>query len=301
MTPEQGSQDARDVDAAEQWIREHVEPIGPIEVVRDRVWATTARVPIGDGAVWFKSLASTHRFEAELVPLLAAGWPDLLPPVVAADAGQGWLLLADAGTSLDALGNPPEVWRKVLPAYAQLQRDFSVPDSVPDRTLERWPELFEDLASSELPLAPAELSRLRGFEPRFADQCAELASYDLPPAIQHDDLHHRNVFVDGHAVRIIDWGDASRSHPFASLVVTFRFLEERNRLAPNDQSFPMLRDAYLEPWGTGLRDAFDLSQHLGRFAHAFGWISLRRLLPDNARPAYDIPFQTILRRALAGI
>src|SRR5690242_5388324 len=66
-----------------------------------RVWATTARVPTIDGSVWFKALAPTHRFEAELVPLLAAGWPDLLPHVVAADSDRGWLLLADAGTSFD--------------------------------------------------------------------------------------------------------------------------------------------------------------------------------------------------------
>lgn len=53
--------------------------------------------------------------------------------------------------------------------------------------------------------------------------------------------------------------------------------------------------------GTGLTAAFDLAQRLGRFAHAFGWISLRRLLPEDARPSYDVPFRTILRRALRGV
>lgn len=284
----------------EQWIREHVDPIGPMEVVRDRVWSTTARLPTAGGIVWVKALAASHRFEAELVPQLAIGWPDLLPGVVAADAARGWLLLGDAGTSLDDLDNPPVIWQKVLPAYAELQRGFLAPESVPDRRLERWPELFEDLVSSELPLMSDELSQLRRLAPRFTQGCAELASFDIPAAIQHDDLHHRNVFVDGDTVRIIDWSDASLSHPFASLVVTFRFLEERTRLLPDDPAFGMLRDAYLEPWGSGLGDAFDLSQRLGRFAHAFGWVSLRRLLPDDARRAYDVPFQTVLRRALAG-
>jgi hypothetical protein len=84
-----------------------------------------------------------------------------------------------------------------------------------------------------------------------------------------------------------------------SLVVTFRFLEERNELRPNDPWFAKLRDAYLEPWGDGLADAFDLSQRVGGFAHAFGWASLRRQLPAQERIAYDRPFGIVLRRALA--
>jgi hypothetical protein len=59
-------------------------------------------------------------------------------------------------------------------------------------------------------------------------------------------------------LRLLDWGVASISHPFMSLVVTFRFLEETNKLAPNDSWFARLRDAYLEPWGRGLEDAFTL-------------------------------------------
>jgi hypothetical protein len=46
-------------------------------------------------------------------------------------------------------------------------------------------------------------------------------------------------------------------------------------------------------------EAFDLSQRVGRFAHAFGWEQLRRLLPQDVRPAYDVPFRVVLRRALA--
>jgi hypothetical protein len=284
---------------AEEWIRIHVEPTAPTVVVRDRAWATTARIPTTRGDVWFKALAPSHRFEAELVPRLAAGWPDLLPLVIAEETEHGWLLLADAGTPFEALGNPPELWLKLLPAYAELQRDATVPPAVPDRTLGRWPELYDDLLHSELPLAGPELARLRRFAGRFAELCGELAAYGLPAAIQHDDLHHKNAFVDGRRLRIIDWGDSSRSHPFTSLVVTFRFLEEHNGLAPDDRWLARLRDAYLEPWGAGLTDAFDLAQRLGRFAHAFGWVALRRLLPESARPGYDVPFQVVLRRALA--
>jgi hypothetical protein len=284
---------------AKEWINAHVRPIGPVEVVRDRVWATTSRIPTADGAAWFKASAASHAFETELVAQLARDWPDLLPRVLAYDTGRGWLLVADAGRSFERLDNPPELWLRLLPRYAELQRGATVPMSVPDRTLERWPELYDDLVGSELPLDHGKLEQLRRFAPRFGELCGELAEYGLPVAIQHDDLHHKNAFVDGDCFRIVDWGDASRSHPFASLVATFRFLEERNGLRPDDPWFARLRDAYLEPWGDGLVAAFDLTQRLGRFAHAFGWLALRRLLPDDQRPRYDVPFGIVLRRALA--
>lgn len=299
MTPARPGRDTRSVDRKDEWVRAHVEPTGPRVAVRERVWATTWRLPTTEGVVWFKACAPTHRFEAELVPLLAAGWPDLLPRVVAEDRERGWLLLADAGTPFETFGNAPELWLKLLPAYGELQRDAIVPVTVPERTLGRWPELYNDLLGSELPLTESEVARLRRFAARFAELCEDLAAYALPAAIQHDDLHHRNAFVDGRRLRIIDWGDSSRSHPFASLVVPFRFLEERNALPQDDPWFATLRDAYLEPWGAGLTDAFNLAQRLGRFAHTFGWVALRPLLPEGARSAYDIPFQVVLRRALA--
>ena len=287
------------LDAAESWARAYVEPVGTVEVVRSRTWATTARIPTEHGAMWLKACAPSHGFEPELVAGLADGWPELLPRVVAHDSDRGFLLLADAGVPFDELDNSPELWLRLLPRYADLQRRAVPPASVPDRALERWPELFDELTASPLPLRPEETARLRAYTSRFAEFCGELAAYGLPAAIQHDDLHHRNAFVDGEALRIIDWGDASLSHPFVSLVVTFRFLEERNGLAPGDPWFARLRDAYLEPWGGGLSAAFDLAQHIGRFAHAFGWVALRRLLPEDARARYDAPFAVVLRRALS--
>lgn len=233
--------------------------------------------------------------------VLARGWPDLLPRVLACDAARGWLLTADAGTSFEQLGNPPELWLQLLPRYAELQRYAQPPSTLPDRTLSRWPELYDDLAGSALPLEEPECEHLRRFAPRFAELCVELAAHALPAAVQHDDLHFKNAFVDGDCLRIVDWGDASLSHPFVSLVVTFRFLEERNGLGPRDPWFAKLRDAYLEPWGEGLVPAFELAERLGRFVHAFGWVALLRLLPAETRAPYEAGLRVVLRRALAAV
>jgi len=97
---------------------------------------------------------------------------------------------------------------------------------------------------------------------------------------------------------VLDWGDASISHPFMSLVVTFRFLEETNRLAPTDPWISRLRDAYLEPWGSGLAETFELAIRLGMVAHAIAWLRQRDYLPPEAIADFDRGFTVILRRAL---
>jgi hypothetical protein len=99
----------------------------------------------------------------------------------------------------------------------------------------------------------------------------------------------------------MDWGDSSIGHPFVTLVVTFRFLEEVNHLTGDDPWFARLRDAYLEPWGPEHREAFGLAIRLGALAHTFGWIRQRDRLPRAARPAFDTGLQIVLRRALENL
>jgi len=94
-------------------------------------------------------------------------------------------------------------------------------------------------------------------------------------------------------------GDASISHPFASLVVTFRFLEEVTNLPPGDPWFARLRDAYLEPWGRGLEGVFALAMCVGIFAHAIAWLRQRDHLLPKERLDFDTVFPIVLRRAIA--
>lgn len=251
------------------------------------------RVPLADGVAWFKACEPVQAFEPRLTAELFARWPDRVPEVIADDEERAWLLLADAGTPVGTLGNPPETWLAALPRYAELQlgeaahADEHVARGVPDLRLALLPERYEELLQLELPEAPS----LRKFAPRFAELCTELASYGVPETIQHDDLHHANLYVEGESLRVLDWGDACVSHPFASLVVTFRFLEERTKLSPDDPWFARLRDAYLEPWGEGLREAFALALRVGAFARAIAY--MRQVEPTD--------FQVVLQRAIASV
>jgi hypothetical protein len=294
-----------DRSAAERWIRARVEPVGAIETAKERPWATVLRVPMADGVAWFKACGQVQAFEPRLTAELFARWPDRVPEGLGHDEERAWLLLADAGTPIDLLGNPPEAWLAALPLYAELQRGEAahtpehLAHHVPDPRVAALPARYEDLLQHDLPLERDEIARLAGFAGRFAELCAELAAHDVPETIQHDDLHMKNVYADGERLRLLDWGDASISHPFASLVVTFRFLEEVNGLSPADPWFRQLRDAYLEPWGRGLIDTFTLALRVGTFAHTFAWARQRDALPEEARAHFDEGFAIVLRRAVA--
>jgi phosphotransferase family enzyme len=291
--------------AAEEWIRARVEPVGAIEAAHERPWATVFRVPLASSVAWFKACAPVQAFEPRLTAELFARWPDRVGEVLGHDEERAWLLLADAGTPIGALGNSPEAWLVALPLYAELQRGEAahaqphLTHGVPDLRVAKLPARYEDLLQQDLPLEDDEVGRLRKFAARFAELCGELDGLELPETVQHDDLHMANVYSQGERLRLLDWGDASISHPFASLVVTFRFLEERNKLPPADPWFARLRDAYLEPWGRGLAGAFALAIRVGTFAHTFAWVRQREALPEEALAEFDRGFPIVLRRAIA--
>ncbi|HEY3195883.1 MAG TPA: phosphotransferase [Candidatus Dormibacteraeota bacterium] len=294
-----------DVIAAEEWIRKHVDPAGAIETTHDRPWATVMRVPVAGGVTWFKACAQVQGFEPRLTADLFARWPDRVTEVLAVDEARRWLLLGDAGIAVGERGNPPEAWLEALPAYAELQKGEAayaldhIRHSVPDLRMAALPAGYERLLRTELPLARDDVKRLRDYAPRFAELCAALAALGIQESVQHDDLHMANLYSDGGQLRVVDWGDSSIAHPFFSLVVTFQFLEEVNHLAPDDPWFRRLRDTYLEPWGSGLQETFEIAIRVGWFAHAIAWTRQRDALPPEARPDFDRAFAIILRRAVA--
>jgi hypothetical protein len=293
-----------DLAGAEGWIRAHVEPVGPIETEHERPWATVRRVPLADGVAWFKACAPVQAFEPRLTAELFARHPDRVAEVLGDDEERAWLLLGDAGTPIGAIGNPPEAWLVALPLYAELQRGEAahtfdhLAHGVPDLRVRTLPARYDDLLRRELPLEREEIDRLRAFAPRFGELCDELVAHDVPETVQHDDLHMKNVYTDGAKLRVLDWGDSSISHPFVSLVVTFRFLEEVTKLPPGDPWFGRLRDAYLEPWGHGLDGVFALAMRVGALAHAIAWLRQRDHLSAKERAEFDRGFPIVLRRAI---
>jgi Phosphotransferase enzyme family len=257
-------------------------------------------VPTAGGDAFLKVCGAVQGFEPALTAAVASRSPSLLPEVIAADGVL--LLMADAGLPVGISGNPPEVWLDILPRYAELQRieashaDEHLALGVPDLRGPKLLEGYDHLLRQPLPLDLTEVQWLTRFAPTLAELAERLG---LAPTVQHDDLHMNNVYVGDGRLRVLDWGDASVAHPYFSLFVTFRFLEEVAGLSPTDPWFCRLADAYLEVWPTSERGEFGDALVVAGFAHAVASLRQRDHLTDSLREGFDRTFAVVLRRAMS--
>ena len=284
------------------WLREGrawvVETTGPdvdLEIVRERAWGVIVRVTTPDRVLFFKEPGPNGRHESMVVEDIAAGWSGLVPDVLAADHERSWLLMDDHGSPMWDSLEPQEqieILEQILPRYAQMQRashrllDRWMAARLPDRRVERLPELVDEVLAGgawigALPLTRDQRSAVedtRGFLTRV---CDELAALPFAAAIDHCDMHGGNVLIGRGAPRIVDWGDACASHPFASLFVVFQHAVARSPQETRRRAALRLRDAYLEPWSdegsaADLRTAFAYATWLGypiralNFVHQMG-------------------------------
>src|SRR2546429_301742 len=97
---------------------------------------------------------------------LYARWPDRVAEVIGYDEERAWLLLADAGRPVDALGNPPQAWLAALPRYAELQRGEAararehLARGVPDVRPAALAARYDELLSLDLPIGRDDACRV---------------------------------------------------------------------------------------------------------------------------------------------
>jgi aminoglycoside phosphotransferase (APT) family kinase protein len=154
-------------------------------------------------------------------------------------------------------------------------------------------------------LTSDERARLRALTQEIAATARELAGDGIPETIQHDDLHDGNVFVRDGRYLFFDWGDSSVSHPFHTLVVTFRAIAHRFELElqPGGPELLRLRDAYLEPFGDyGTHDelaaAVDLAHLTGTASRTLAWHRFLAAREPEFRADYADAVPYGLRRLL---
>jgi hypothetical protein len=305
--------------ATEAWLRsvaadQRIDLVGPIEQVHVRPWSTVFRAPASPSALFLKVESIVQAHEPRLIELIARSSPDLVPALVAVHPSEPWVILRDGGMRLRA-AHPGfaqlAVWRALLPRYAELQRALLgrerelLSTGLPDRRLERFPALIERVLDDGRWSAPEPRSRVRALVPKIQLLCEELAAFAIGPTLDHDDLHDHNVLVDGGRATIIDWGDASLTHPFLTLAVTLRFAAEAAGLATAAPEIRILRDAYLEPWTTlapaaALRRAADIGAALGILTGGLTWYEIVTRLP-GAHDAEPTEMTTLLERIAGAV
>jgi hypothetical protein len=276
---------------AQAWVGEQLEELGrpacgPLEQVSLRPWSVVLRGVSGGEIVYFKANIPALAHESRLIQVLCDIDPSRVLPVLADDAGRGWMLCPDGGATLrSCMPTTAELplWEDALAAYAEFQIASAgragdiLGAGAFDYRLDSLVELYPQLAS--------ERPEVAGLLPRYRELCDRLADIGLPDTIHHDDFHDANVFADGTGFRFFDWHEGCLAQPFFSLLIPPRVLEWRLGLDPAGPELERLRQAYLEPWrGFGspreLREGLDLALRVGRLTRAASW----RLILDGAGP-----------------
>ena len=305
-------------DRARAWIEEQVARLGytivtPVEQVHARAWSTVLRVSTTEGMLYFKAVAPGFTHEPGLTQYLSAHWPECVPHVLAVDTERRWMLMKDAGRPLrelllqgDTLANSVYL-EQAFSLYAQFQietadhTDALLSRGCPDRRLHMLPSLFEQLIADSAILligqkggiTETELEQLHEFTPSVREMCDELAGYQLPETLHHDDFHTNNILINERGYVFFDWGDSAVTHPLCSMFTALR--SAKYRLHYDDDTLLRLRDAYLEPWSSfashlsreRLLAAFSIAQRLAMLSRALTWYQVISPLEERAKWEYE--------------
>lgn len=298
--------DPATVGAAQAWLIETAARAGrrltgPVTQPHVRPWSTVFRAPTDAGDVYLKLCGPSQAHEPALTMLLATVRPAVVPQILGVHPHDPWMLLADGGAKLrEVLDGPARlrVWAELLPPYAELQRALLGRDDAiratgtPDHGLERLLPHFRAVLDDERVLAPSAATfdaaarrRLLSLLPEVERQAAELLSSGIGSSAQHDDLHDANVLMREGRASIVDWGDASLTHPFLSLGVLLTFAADHAGVTEDDPSIVAVRDAYLEPWTAllprrALAEAAGLGARLASLTRALSWHRVVTLIPE---------------------
>lgn len=219
-----------------------------------------------------KAVTPISEGEAELTLRLARRHPGLVPEVVAIDVVQGWLLLRDIeGEALREHATLSR-YETSLRQYAKLQRQetahvdellsYGIPDRRPARLKEEIRMYLPELCTG---LNQEKADAVLALRDELLTMCDELAT-GVPMSLEHGDLHGGNIFWREQAddLCILDWGDATVTHPFFSVRVFWNALYD---LLPEDdevawyEQIQKMRTVYLTEW-EGIAPSDVLWRHL---------------------------------------
>jgi Phosphotransferase enzyme family len=237
------------------------ERLGLPQVLKDWGISFLMRVQTADGPVYLKALPDFFLAEVWVTCTLWRELPGAAAPVLAANTERGLLLLADAGEPLietcsgwftppaDAEDWTPEDSAALMQHLARIQRRAEkqpwlgrLPDHGPEWVLGHLPKLLAGpLFRTEKKdgLNPDEVAALLALRPRLESVLEHLIASPIPRTLGHGDLHKGNVLRQGHIFTLLDWSDASLTHPFLDCGPQY--------LVPEVQR-PAAEIVYLQAW-----------------------------------------------------
>jgi len=271
--------------------------LGPLRQVRSWGRSALLQLETDGGRLWAKDVPAIFAHEVRVAALLTDLDPGLVPSLVAADVNVGRMLMEHVhGAALTAIPDEPLAWTATMARLAEAQRVLAADPAVLEVAgvpQARLHDLAVDvpglLADDELlrvgqprGLTEDDAAALRSQVDDLAAAAERLASGPVPSSLDHGDFSADQVIIGEMGPVILDWSDATITHPFLTAA---SFLGD-----PADPpSLPIedLAAAYLGPWGDRA-DPASLSRMLddARRIHPLHMAALyaRRILPGLDQP-----------------
>jgi hypothetical protein len=272
---------------------------GPIRQVRSWGRSSLLELDTDRGRVWAKDVPEVFAHEVRVAALLADVDPGLVPPLLAADVTVGRMLMEHVeGAGLFALRSEPAAWTATLERLAESQRVLAedarvlslagVPTASLGDLATAIPRLLADddllLVGRTGGLTPAEAAVVRSRAGEVADAAEWLAGAGIPSSLDHGDFSASQVILGEMGPVILDWSDATITHPF--LAAASFLLDPARRPADLEEA---LIGAYLAPW-SGHGDPRTLRAALER-ARLVLPLHLASLYADRILPGLDQPWE----------
>lgn len=283
---------------------------GEIEQPHLRPWATVLRAPTTAGTVWFKAAGPGTAFEVGLYDVLARIVPDRVLTPIATERDRGWIVLPDGGPPLaERVGGSDltEALVAALVRYGELQArlaphiDELLDVGVADMRPAVMPERFQQALDATGALLDrrgdaadrAIHRRVAARAPTLASWCEELTASQVPPSLDHNDLHPWNILGEPPGdVRFYDWGDSVVAHPFAAMLVPLGFVGRQLGVSTDDPRFRRARDAYLEAFtpiapGENLAGTLEVACRVAKVARVLTWSRALQAARDQGEQIDD--------------
>lgn len=201
------------------------------------------RIPTAAGPAWLKRVSAWQTPESVVIAAAAAIDPGLVPTVLAADAGAGRTLVEHA-VGEDCWSPDPLTVGQAVERWVAVQRELATDAArrrllaagVPDWSLSRMEErLTTTLLGPPSALPHPERGILGDLVEGLPARLAALADAGLSDTLVHGDFQGGNWRSDGSRLVLMDWSDASVSHPALDLVGLLAALPPDRRVATLDR------------------------------------------------------------------
>jgi hypothetical protein len=254
------------------------------------------RAPTDGPDLFLKAVFPPFHAEPVLTRLLAQRFADAVPPVIAIEPDEGWLLVEDIGAAWvgDAADTErPDGLARGAATLVEIQRTFAADaaaraallgSGAPHRPLS---ELVASLASSIGPDGlgagePLEAERANRVLEAVATAVDRVEAVGLPESVVHGDFHSGNAALVDDRIVIIDWSDAAIASPAIDLVTWIAWSGDKR------EEIDAATNAWIEAWsgtvdGGVLRAAIDDVLIVGAAYQIVSYDGIRRNLEPATR------------------